>query len=89
MRTHLCGHQTYFICRYLPPMGYAGEKPELDIKPPFGALLLIYPRRYLVKTSPQGDTSVRQRWLESRDYNLLVDLTKVIEPDPPVCQLYR
>ena len=38
-------------------MGVAGERPWFDIKPPLGDPLLIFPRGYLPKYFPQGDTS--------------------------------
>ena len=38
---------------------------------------------------PQVDTSARQRGFEIRVFPLLGELPKAIEPDLPVCQLYR
>ena len=73
----------------LLPWGAAGERSEFDIKPPLGALLLIFPRGYLLKSFPQVDTSVRQRGLEIKVFPLLGELPKAIEPHLPVCQLYR
>ena len=70
-----------------PPMGAAGERPEFDIKPPLGASLLIFSRGYLLKSFPQGDTSARQRGFEIRDFLLLGDLPKAIEPHLPICHL--
>ena len=44
-----------------PPSMVAAEvRPDLDIKPPLGAPLLIFPPGYLLKSCPQGDTSTRQ-----------------------------
>ena len=34
----------------LPHWLAAGERSEFDIKPPFGALLLIFPQGYLLKS---------------------------------------
>ena len=45
----------------LPPWGAVGERSEFNIQPPLGALLLIFPRGYLLKSFPQVDTSARQR----------------------------
>ena len=45
-------------------MGAAEERTEFDIKTPLMALLLTYPRGYLMKSFSQGDTSVRQRGYE-------------------------
>ena len=73
----------------LPPWGAAGERSEINIKPPIGAPLLIFPRGYLLKSFPQVDTSARQRGFEIRVFLLLGELPKAIEPHLPVCQLYR
>ena len=55
------GHHTGFICRGFPSLMVAArERPEIDIKPPLGAPHLIFPRGYLLKSFPQGDTSARQ-----------------------------
>ena len=66
-----------------------GELPEINIKPPLGAPLLIFPRGYLLKSLPQVDTSARQRGFEIRVFPLLGELPKAIEPHLPICQLYR
>ena len=71
------------------PWGAAGERSELNIKPPLGTPLLIFPRGYLLKSFPQVDTSARQRGFEIRVFPLLCELPKAIEPHLPVCQLYR
>ena len=73
----------------LPPWGAAGERSEFNIKPPLVALLLIFPRGYLLKYFPHVDTSARQRGFEIRVFPLLDELPKAIEPHLPVCQLYR
>ena len=73
----------------LPPCGAAGKRSDINIKPPLGAPLLIFPRGYLLKSFPQVDTSARQRGFEIRVFPLLGELPKVIEPHLPVCQLYR
>ena len=66
------------------------ERPELNINPPLGAPLLIFPRGYhLLKSFPQRDTSARQWGVEIRGFPLLGELPKAIEPHLPVCQLYR
>ena len=72
-----------------PPCGAAGERSEFNIKPPLGAPLLIFPRGYLLKSFPRVDTSARQRGFEIRVFPLLGELPKAIEPNLPVCQLYR
>ena len=73
----------------LPHWEAAGERSEFNIKPPFVAPLLVFPRGYLLKSFPQVDTSARQRGFEIRVFPLLVELPKVIEPHLPICQLYR
>ena len=73
----------------IPPWRSAGERSESNIKLPLGAPLLIFPRGYLLKSFPQMDTSARQRGLEIRVFPLLGELPKAIEPNMPVCQLYR
>ena len=40
-------------------------RSELNINPPLGARLLIFPRGYLLRSFPQVDTSARQRGFES------------------------
>ena len=47
------------------PMEAAGEKTELDAKPPLGAPLLILHRGDQLKSFPLEDTSARQRGLKS------------------------
>ena len=72
------GHHTGFICTGFPsPMGTAGERPEFDIKPLFGAPLLIF---------PQGKIFARQRALQIRVF-LLGELPKAIKPHLPVYQI--
>ena len=72
------------------PMGSCRrEWSEFDIKPPFGAPLLIFPRGHLLMSFPQVDTSDRQREFEIRVFPLLGELPKTIEPHLPFCQLYR
>ena len=84
------GHHTGFTCGgSLPPCGAAGERSELSIKSPLGAPLLILPRGHPLKSFPQVDTSARQRGFEIRDFLLLGEPPKAIEPHLPVCQLYR
>ena len=73
----------------LLPCGAAGERLELDIKPPLGAPLLIFSRGYLLKSFSQVDTTARQWWFEIRVFPLLGELPKAIEPHLPVFQLYR
>ena len=59
-------HHTSFSCRrFHSHIGAAGETPEFDIKSPSWVPLLIFPRSYLLKSFPQGDTSARQRRLKS------------------------
>ena len=70
-------------------MGAAGERPEFDIKPPLGAPLLIFPRGYLLKSFPQGDTYARQWGFEIIVFPLLGELPKAIEPHLSIYQLYR
>ena len=81
--------QVLSVAGSLPHWGAAGERSEINIKPPLGAQLLIFPRGYLLKSFPQVDTSARQRGFEIRDSPLLGELPKAIEPHLPVCQLYR
>ena len=81
--------QVLSVGGYLPLRGAAGERSELNIKPPLGTPLLIFPRGYLMKSFPQVHTSARQRGLEIRVFPLLGELPKAIEPHLPVCQLYR
>ena len=84
------------VCAWTPHGFYRGgfhwgatkERSELNIKPPLGAPLLIFPRDYLLKSFPQVDTSTRQRGLEIRVFSLLGELPRAIEPHLPVCQLY-
>ena len=78
-----------FVGGFLPPCGAAGERSEFNIKPRFGAPLLIFPRGYLLKSFPQVDISARQQGFEIRVFPLLGELPKAIEPHLPVCQLYR
>ena len=59
------GHFTGFIVGIPSPIEAAGEKTELDAKPPLGAPLLILPRGDLLKSFTQEDTSARQRGLKS------------------------
>ena len=73
----------------LPPRGAAGDRSEFSIKPPLGALLLIFPRGYLLRSFPQVDTSARQRGFEIRVFPLLGELPKAIEPHQPVWKLCR
>ena len=68
----------------IPPCGAAGERLELNIKPPLGAPLLIFPRGYLLKSFPLVDTSARQRGFEIRVFSLLGELPKAFEPHLPV-----
>ena len=49
----------------LPLWRASGERSEINIKPPLGAPLLIFPRGNLLKSFPQVDTSARQRVLKS------------------------
>ena len=80
--------QVLLVESALPPKGAVGERPEFDIKLPLGAPLLIFPRSYLLKCFPQGDTSARQREFEIRILPVLGELTEACEPCPTVCQLY-
>ena len=82
------GHHAGFFCRgSLPPMGAGGVRPEFDIKPPLGALFLIFPRGHPLKSFTQGDNSARQRGFEIRVFLLLHELPKAIEPHLPVMPL--
>ena len=78
-----------FVGGSLPPWGAAGERSDFSIKPPLGAPLLIFPRGYPMKFLPQVDTSARQWGFEIRDFPLLGELSKAIEPHLPVFQLYH
>ena len=54
------GHHTGFICRGVPsPIGAAGERPEIEIKPPLAAPFLIFPRGDHLKSFLHRDTSER------------------------------
>ena len=70
-------------------MGAEGERPEFDIKLPFGVPLVIFLQRYLLKSFPKGDTFARQQWFEIRVFTLLCISTKAVEPHLPACQLCR
>ena len=63
--------------------------PEFVIRPPLGVPLLIFSRGYLLKSFPQGDTSARQWGFEIKVFPLLGEMPMAIEPQLPVCQLYR
>ena len=69
-------------------MGAVRETPEIDVKPPLGTPLLIFPRGYLLKSFPQRDTSARQSGYGISVFPLLSELPKAMEPHQPVCQLY-
>ena len=88
---HACAWTPHYIYLWgsIPPSGAAGDRSELNINPPLGAPLLISPRGYLLKSSPQVDASTRQRGFEIRFFPLLGELQNAIEPHLPVCQLYR
>ena len=73
----------------LPPMGAAEERPEVDVKPPYGDPLMSFTRGYLLKYFPEGDTSASQWEFEIRGCALLSELPMAIEPHLPVCQLFR
>ena len=49
------GYHTGFVCREFP-----SSRPEFDVKSPLGALLMIFPRGYLLKSFSLVDTSARQ-----------------------------
>ena len=53
------------------------------------APLLIFPRGYLLKSFPQGDTSAKQRGFGIRVFLLIGELPKATEPHLPVYQLYH
>ena len=57
--------------RFLPHMGAVGERPEVDVKPPFGAQLPIFAGGYLLKSFPH-DIIARQRRFEIRIFFLYV-----------------
>ena len=69
------------------PMGPAGKRSEFNIKPPLEPPLVIFPRGYLLRFFPQGDTSARQRGYEIRVLPLLSEVPKAIKPHLPACQL--
>ena len=71
----------------LPPWGAARESSEFNIKPPLGALFLLFPHGYLLKSFPQVDTSARQRGFEIRVFPLLGELPKATEPHLPVIHI--
>ena len=79
----------FYLWGFSSPIEAAGLRPELDIKSPFGAPFLIFPRSYHPKSFSQGNTSARHREFEVRVFPLLGELPKAIEPHMPVCQLYR
>ena len=84
-----CGHHTGFISRgNLPPWGASRERPECDIKLSIGATFFIFPRGYLLRSFPHGDSSARQLEFEFRVFPLLGELPNSIEFHLPVCQLY-
>ena len=79
--TRLCVDTTRFCLLESPSsMGAAGERLELDAKPPLGAPHLVFPRRYLLKSVAQEDTSARERGCEIRVLFLQGVLPKAIEP---------
>ena len=61
----------------------ARERQEIDIKPPLGAPFLIIPRGYPLKAFLQDRVGLKSV------FPLLGELPKAIEPQLPVCQLYR
>ena len=61
----------------------AGKMSEFVIKPPLVAPHLVFPRGYLLKSFPPGDTSARQQGFEIIVFPLLGDLPKAIEPHLP------
>ena len=84
----MCGHHTGFIGRgFASPMGAVGERPQFDIKLPIWPPPMIFPRGYILKYFPQGDTSARQRGFGFRVFPLLGELSKTTKPHLPVCQL--
>ena len=89
--THLYVSRTWVLSAggFLPPLGAAGEMPEFDIKPPFLAPLLIFPRGYLLKCFPQVDTSPRQRGFRFRVFSYQGQLLMAVESHLPVCQCFR
>ena len=93
-RRHSCrdppergNHMGFFVGGSLPPCGAAGERSELNIKPPFGTPLLMYRRCYFLKSFPQVDTSAKQRRLEIRVFPLLGELPTAIQSHLHDCQL--
>ena len=50
------------------PMGAVGGWPDFVIKACLGAPLLIFPRGYLVKSFPQGDTTAGD-WNQYPSFN--------------------
>ena len=84
----MCGCHTGFICRgSLPLMGAAREKTDFDIKLPFVAPILIFPRGHLLIYFAQGDTSLKQWVFEIIVFPLLGELPKAIESCLPIWQL--
>ena len=79
--------QVLSVGGFLPPTGAAGEMPELSIKPPLGAPLLILLQGYLLKYFSQGNIFTRQRTFEIIVYLLLCELPLAIEPHMSVCHL--
>ena len=84
-----CAWTLHGFCLWGYHSPFGSCRRELNIKPPLGAPLLIFPRGYLLKSFPQVDTSARQLGFEIRVFPLIGELPKAIEPHLPVCQLYR
>ena len=67
-----CGHHTGLYLSTFPfHMGADGDRPEIDIKPPLGVPILIFPRVNILKSFPHEDISARQRRFGIRVVNHL------------------
>ena len=71
--------QALSVWGFIPHMGTAGESPDIYVKLPLLAPLLIFPHGYLLNFFPQKIIV----------FHLLVELPKVIKPHLLVSQLYR
>ena len=79
----------FYLWGYPFPIRAAIEWPEFDIKPSLGIPLLIFSCGHLLKSFPHVGTSASQRVFEIIVFPLLGELPKAIEPQLPICQLYR
>ena len=66
-------------------MGAAGERPELDVKPPLEATLRIFRRGDLLKSFSQLYTYAKRWGFEIGTFPLLVEMPHAIKLHLPVC----